>query len=129
MEFQDQKPIYRQIADFILDNVLTKVLKPGDRIQSVRDMAKEVEVNPNTVARTYSFLNDEGIIENKRGVGYFIGEEAFAKTRSLKRTEFIREQLPVFYHNMQLLDISIEELQQLFEDLPEQTIPVNVQKD
>lgn len=119
MEFQDQKPIYRQIADFILDQILTKVLQPGDRIQSVRDLAKEVEVNPNTVVRSYSFLSDEGVIQNKRGVGYFISAEAFAKTRALKRSEFIEEQLPLFYHNMQLLGIDLEELEQLIQDLPD----------
>ena len=119
MEFQDQKPIYRQIADFILDQILTKVLQPGDRIQSVRDLAKEVEVNPNTVVRSYSFLSDEGVIQNKRGVGYFISAEAFAKTRALKRSEFIEEQLPLFYRNMQLLGIDLEELEQLIQDLPD----------
>ena len=62
MKFKNQKSIYRQIADFILDSILEGQISPGERIQSVREMASEVQVNPNTVMRTYNFLSDKEII-------------------------------------------------------------------
>jgi DNA-binding transcriptional regulator YhcF (GntR family) len=56
MNFVKQKGIYMQIADYILDNILAKKLKQGDKIQSVREMAADVQVNPNTIMRTFNFL-------------------------------------------------------------------------
>ncbi len=119
MQFQDPKPIYRQIADFILENILSEVLKPGDRVRSVRALAKEIEVNPNTVVRSYNYLNEVGVIENKRGVGYFISSAAASTAKTIKRKEFIENQLPTIYHNMELLGIELTELEELFNDIPE----------
>ena len=67
-----------------------------DRIASVREFAVEIEVNPNTVMRAYSYLQDEGIIYNKRGIGYFVGEESMEKVMSLKKNDFIKKELPHF---------------------------------
>ena len=115
MEFKTQKPIYRQIADFILENVLSGTWKGGERIQSVREMAASVEVNPNTVMRSYTFLNEEGIIYNRRGIGYFLQEDAAEKAHQYKKALFVKEELPDFFEMMDLLKINFQELQSLYE--------------
>lgn len=85
MNFKKPKAIYMQIADYICESILAAELKGGDRIQSVREMAAQVEVNPNTVARTFTYLQEKEIIFNKRGVGYFVAEDALEKTKVLKK--------------------------------------------
>ena len=72
MEFDQHKPIYLQIADAICERILTGQWPEGDRIPSVRECGVSLEVNPNTVARSYDELSTEGIIHNKRGIGYFV---------------------------------------------------------
>ncbi|MCB0630034.1 MAG: GntR family transcriptional regulator [Saprospiraceae bacterium] len=117
MEFKPQKPIYRQIADYILEHIISGELKAGDRLQSVRDMAAEVEVNPNTVVRTFNFLSEEGIIYNQRGIGYFIAENAPEKAYNFQKKIFIQEELPELFRNMDLLRIDFNELQELHQKL------------
>lgn len=114
MKFKNQKAIYRQIADHILENILAKQLKAGDRMQSVRELAKEVQVNPNTVVRTFNFLSDKEIIFNQRGIGYFLSENAFERTQALKKEAFVKEQLPELFKNMNLLGITFEELREFY---------------
>ena len=76
MDFPGDKPIYLQIAKIIMENILSETCKGGEKIPSVRELAVTSEVNPNTIMRTYSFLQDADIIINKRGIGYFIAEDA-----------------------------------------------------
>jgi GntR family transcriptional regulator len=114
MEFKEQKPIYRQIADYLLELILTETLSAGDRIQSVRELAKEVQVNPNTVMRTYSFLSEANIIYNQRGIGYFVAEQALDLSRNLKKVEFVKEKLPGLMKTIQLLGIGLDELEGLY---------------
>ncbi|MEL6944761.1 MAG: GntR family transcriptional regulator [Bacteroidota bacterium] len=114
MQFKNQKAIYRQIADSILENILAKRLCEGDRMQSVRDLAKEVQVNPNTVMRTFTYLSEQGVIVNQRGIGYFVADDALQKTQNLKKTDFVKEQLPELFKTMHLLNISFEELQHFY---------------
>jgi len=114
MVFIGQKPIFLQIADYILTNILTGVIAPNERIPSVRDMAQEIEVNPNTVARAYSFLSDEGIIQNQRGIGYFVSKDALANTRRIRIKEFMEEQLPQIFENMKILNISMEDIEKQY---------------
>ena len=102
-----------QIADYISDNILEAKLKEGDRIPSVREMASQVEVNPNTVARTYSYLQEKEIIFNKRGVGYFIAADALVKTRDLKKDAFLKQYLPDFLKMIKLLDLNLKDIEKL----------------
>jgi GntR family transcriptional regulator len=74
-EFNSSKPIYLQLADTINRLIVSKELKAGERLQSVRDMALTYNVNPNTVQRTYSELEREGILETRRGQGTFVTED------------------------------------------------------
>lgn len=108
MDFKNDKAIYLQIQDHFLDNILHNKWANGERIPSVRDMAQEVEVNPNTVLRTYNMLQEMEIIYNKRGRGYFLAEGAQAKTLEIKRQSFLNDTLPEFFYSMDLLGLDFE---------------------
>ena len=78
MKFQSSKAIFIQLAERICDGILQKRFAPGEKLPAIREYAMEVEVNPNTLVRTYNHLQDQGIITMKRGIGYFVNEEASA---------------------------------------------------
>lgn len=110
MDFKKQKGIYEQIAERILFDILLGILNEGDRISSVRDMAQELQVNPNTVMRAYTYLNDEDIIQTQRGVGYFITDNAKSTARKILKQEFFENQLPDVLNIMKILEIGKEEI-------------------
>ena len=110
MEFREDQAIYLQIADHFFENILLEKWKPGDRIPSVREMAVNIEVNPNTVMRTFTYLQDKGIIYNKRGIGYFVADDGLEKTLVLKKEDFVNRELPKVFKAMQLLNLSIDDL-------------------
>jgi GntR family transcriptional regulator len=110
MEFGDSNAIYLQIADQVCENILLEKWRPGDRIPSVREMAVSIEVNPNTVLRTFTYLQEKGIIFNKRGIGYFVSEDGFLKTRALRKENFINHELPGFFKAMGLLNLTVEDV-------------------
>ncbi len=114
MQFADQRSIYLQIADLICDTILAGDLPDGERVSSVREMASSIEVNPNTVQRSFSFLQDQGILDNKRGIGYFISQDAYQKVKSMKRDQFIKEEIPQLFRTMELLGIDFDDLQTIF---------------
>ena len=89
MEFNSNKAIYLQISDMICEQILSGALAADDRIPSVREYGASVGVNPNTVMRTYEKLTNEGIIYNKRGIGYFISAEAKDIVLENNRKEFL----------------------------------------
>ena len=110
MDFKKQKPIYLQIADRLMEQVLAGQLKVDDRLPSVRDVAASMGVNPNTVMRTFEFLQNEEIIYNRRGVGYFVGADAKERILAEMRREFLEEELPYIRQRMKTLGIAFEEL-------------------
>ena len=109
MEFRNPQSIYLQIADYICENILLGKWKDGEKIPSVRDLAVSIEVNPNTVMRTYTYLQEKGIIHNQRGIGYFINGDSYENTLKLKRQEFIDVELNRVFKSMEMLGISQEE--------------------
>jgi GntR family transcriptional regulator len=115
MQFSSKQSIYLQISDYICENILEKTWQEGDRIPSIREMAVSVEVNPNTVMRSYAHLQDQGIIENQRGIGYFVSTGGYEETRRMKTKEFVEQELPRVFRMMQLIDMSIEDLRQQYE--------------
>lgn len=115
MEFTDNQAIYLQIADFICANILQKQWLEGEKIPSIRDIAVKVEVNPNTAMRTYSYLQEQGIIFNKRGLGYFVAEHGYQKTMELKRMQLLREDLPKMFRMLDLVDLSFEDLRKHYQ--------------
>ncbi|MEQ9263392.1 MAG: GntR family transcriptional regulator [Owenweeksia sp.] len=110
MEFKDNQAIYLQIADLFCEKILMGQWQPEDRIPSVREMAVYTEVNPNTVMRTFTYLQEKGIIFNKRGIGYFVSEDGFDKTKALRKNDFIGQELPRLFREMELLNISLDDL-------------------
>lgn len=114
MEFKDNQAIYLQIADHVCEYILLEKWKPGDRIPSVREMAINIEVNPNTVMRTFNYLQDKEIIFNKRGIGYFVSEYGLEKTKALRKEDFVNHELPRFFKEMSLLHLTIEDLNNFY---------------
>ena len=110
MEFGNDKAIYLQITDHFCENILLEKWKAGDRIPSVREIAVNIEVNPNTVMRTFTYLQDKGIIFNKRGIGYFVVEDGLEKTRALRKEDFINTELPRFFKAMSLLHFTMDDV-------------------
>lgn len=114
MNFKESRPIYLQIAERIMDEILQNVYEESDRIPSVREYAAEVEVNANTVARSFDYLQTREIIFNKRGIGYFVANGAKDTIRALRKKEFVEESLPELFRKMALLDISIDDVNTLY---------------
>lgn len=114
MNFNNNKPIFVQIADLICRRVLEDIYLPEQRIPSVRELAVEMEVNPNTVMRTFEKLQQNNIIYNKRGVGYFISTGAKTEIYRQRHASFIEEDIPEFFNEMSLLGISFEKLSQAY---------------
>ena len=117
MEFKDTQAIYLQIVDWMCDNIVKEKWKSDERIPSVRELGILLEVNPNTVMRAYECLQNQHIIYNKRGLGFFVSEDASVRITERKRTEFIGQVLPEFFRQMKLLDISWEVIHCEFEKL------------
>ncbi len=111
MEFRDNKAIYLQIAEYVCEHILLGKWKVDEKVPSVRELAVELEVNPNTVMRTYDLLQNRNIINNKRGVGFFVADEALANVKSYRKTQFMDEELPVVFRNVYLLNIGFDELE------------------
>lgn len=111
MEFSNNKSIYLQICDAICEQILTGALKPDERILSVREYGAEIGVNPNTIMRSYEKLTVDGIIYNKRGIGYFISADARETVLAAQRKEFLENELPQIRRRMKLLGITPEMLE------------------
>jgi len=115
MKFRKQRAIYLQIGDYLCENILRRTYVPGDKIPSVREMAVSVEVNPNTVMRTYTDLQQKGILFNQRGIGFFVADDAVEKILGMKRREFFKADLPNFFKTIKLLNLQYEDLQELYQ--------------
>ncbi|MEE9308355.1 MAG: GntR family transcriptional regulator [Spirochaetia bacterium] len=116
MEFRQNQAIYLQIADHISERILSGTWKEGERIPSIREMSESIEVNPNTVMRSYGYLQNLDIIYNQRGIGYFVAEDAYDKTLEQKKRSFIRRELPRIFRTMDLLHLTCEDLKVLYEE-------------
>lgn len=114
MNFSENQPIYQQISDYFCNQILKKEWDSEDRLPSVREIAVQLEVNPNTALRAYHYLQEMEIIYNKRGVGYFVAFNAYEKVLNLKREEFINHELPSFFQKMNLLGFSYPDLEDLY---------------
>jgi GntR family transcriptional regulator len=114
MEFKDNEAIYLQIAAFVSDNILSGKWPAEQKIPSVRDLAIELEVNPNTVMRSYEFLQNQEVIYNKRGLGLFVAPDGFDKVKAYRKERFIQQDLPGVFRNMYLLDVKEADMQEWY---------------
>ena len=110
MIFTNDKAIYIQMADRLCDEILSGVYKDDDRIPSVREYAVLLEVNTNTAVKAYDELARANIIYNKRGLGYFVTKGAKKQILKERKNEFMKERLPELFRQMQLLDITLEDV-------------------
>lgn len=116
MEFKETKPIYLQVAERIEDEILSGVYAEEERIPSVREYAVAMEVNVNTIVRSYERLQGCGVIYNRRGLGYFVSPNAKQTILTMRRAVFLNEELDDFFRRAALLGISSEELGGKYED-------------
>ena len=110
MTFSNDKPIYIQMADRLMDEILSGKYKDDDRIPSVREYSVLLEVNTNTAVKAYEQLAREEIIYNKRGLVYFVTKGAKKQILKARKQEFMKERLPELFRQMRLLDISISDI-------------------
>jgi GntR family transcriptional regulator len=117
--------IYLQIADYICEKILLKEWAAEDKVPSVRELAIQLEVNPNTVMRTYDFLKQQDIIYDKRGIGYFVTPQAYKSAVAYRKTEFLEKELPTVYRTMNMLGLEPEDLAKGFEKFKKQYTAYN----
>lgn len=110
IEWSDGTPIYRQLKERIIAMLLDGVLKPGDALPSVRQVAAEYRLNPITVSRAYQELADEALVEKRRGLGMYVTEGAPEKLLASERERFLREEWPAVLERIQRLGLSLEQL-------------------
>ena len=116
MKFKESKSIYLQIADRICDEILQGQYKEEERIPSVREYAATVEVNANTVVRSFDYLQSQDIIYNKRGLGYFVSQGGRERILQVRKEVFLKEELPEFFRQLKTLGISIKEIEKMYEE-------------
>lgn len=115
MVFKDgARAIYLQIADKICDDIITGAVKPRERIPSVREYAAAMQVNANTMMRTYDYLSGEGVIFNRRGVGFFVEDGACERIREMRQKAFFGGEIQEIFHRINLLGITPEQLTELY---------------
>jgi GntR family transcriptional regulator len=120
MQFRASQAIYLQIADYVCEKILLKEWVQGERIPSVRELAVQLEVNPNTVMRTYEFLQQEQVVFNQRGIGFFTAADAIRKATGYFRESFIEKDLPQVFRSLYLLGMEPEELKPGYEKYKQQ---------
>lgn len=104
--------IYIQLADRLCDEILAGHYKADERIPSVREYAVQLEVNTNTAVKAYDQLSRDGIIYNRRGLGYYVSQDARTRIRHQRRATFFKELLPEVFRHMRMLGIDISEIEQ-----------------
>ena len=116
MQFNNNgQAIYLQIVDFICEKILLDEYKAEDKVPSVRELAMQLEVNPNTVARAYELLKSQQLIFDKRGIGYFISEEAKSIALAYRKQEFAVKELPALFRIMFMLGMEPKDLSPAYE--------------
>jgi|SRR5688500_19055680 GntR family transcriptional regulator len=110
IQWSDGAPIYRQLKERVIAMMLDGVLKPGDALPSVRQVAAEYQLNPITVSRAYQELADEALVEKRRGLGMYVTEEAAKKLLFNERERFLREEWPLVLERIMRLGLTPQEL-------------------
>jgi len=119
MEFKNNKPIFQQIAEHLCDEIMLGRYPEGERLPSVREYAAEVEVNVNTLVRSYDWLSQKDIIFNRRGMGYYVSQGATEKIRQNLREAFFQEMLPEVMQQMKKLEITVEDVEKAMKSCTE----------
>ena len=110
MIFNNDKAIYLQIADRLCDEILAGHFIEDERIPSVREYAVTLQVNTNTAVKAYDELARDGIIYNKRGLGYFVTKCAAQEIMKTRKADFVKNTLPEMFRQMKLLGITMDDI-------------------
>lgn len=110
IQWSEGAPIYRQLKERVVAMLLDGLLKPGDPLPSVRQVAAEYQLNPITVSRAYQELADESLVEKRRGLGMYVIEGASEKLLASERERFLRDEWPLVLERIQRLGLSPDEL-------------------
>jgi GntR family transcriptional regulator len=110
VQWNDTTPIYLQLKERVVAMMLDGVLKPGDALPSVRQVAADFQLNPITVSRAYQELADESLVEKRRGLGMYVTEGAPEKLLASERERFLREEWPAMLVRIERLGLSAEML-------------------
>jgi GntR family transcriptional regulator len=109
-QWDESQPIYRQLRDRVVAMMLEGVLKEGEPLPSVRQVAAEYRLNPLTVLKAYQQLADEGLVDKRRGLGMFVAPNAGAALMKDERTRFLETDWPKIRATIQRLGLSTETL-------------------
>ena len=109
-DWHDNTPIYRQLKSRVVEMMLDGLLKPGDALPSVRQVAADYQLNPITVSRAYQELADEELVEKRRGLGMYVTDGAPEKLLASERERFITIEWPAVVERMRRLGLSAKEL-------------------
>lgn len=109
-EWNDTEPIYRQLRDRVVAMILDEVLKEGDALPSVRNVAAEYRVNPLTVLKSYQQLVDDGLVESRRGRGMFVNAGARSLLLQAERDRFLNEEWPRIREKVRRLGLDAGDL-------------------
>ncbi|KQW87078.1 GntR family transcriptional regulator [Massilia sp. Root418] len=114
--WNDNTPIYRQLKERVLGMMLDGLLKPGDALPSVRQVAADYQLNPITVSKAYQELVDESLVEKRRGLGMYVTEGAHEKLLASERERFVREEWPAMVERIRRLGLDLEQLLRAAQD-------------
>jgi len=108
--WNDSTPIYRQLRDRVVAMILDGVLKQGDALPSVRQVAADFQINPITVSKAYQELVDENLVEKRRGLGMYVTEGARSALMKSERERFLSEEWPTLYARLTRLGLTLDQL-------------------
>lgn len=112
----DNRPIYVRLADQICDRILLDEYRKLERIPSVREYAVSQQVNPATAARAFEILERQGVIFNKRGLGFFVAESAVEIIRNMRLENLLGEESELFFSRLALLQVSPDQLKEMYSE-------------
>ena len=110
MNYSETTTIHMQIVEYVCEQIVLQQWNTVSRIPSVRELGVALQVNPNTVLRSYDYLQTNQIVINKRGIGYFVTSDAVNRVVTLRKERFFQTEIPNLAKTLKLLNISIEEL-------------------
>lgn len=124
MKFNEDRPIFEQIALLLEDRILAGSFSENSRLPSARELAASLEVNPNTASRALQLLADTGLAYAERGAGYYVASGAAEKIRTVRKERFFNEEMPRFFSIMKSLSIQFDELAQRWTTFSQERIAV-----
>ncbi|MGI2879793.1 GntR family transcriptional regulator [Vibrio furnissii] len=111
-EWQDNQPIFRQLADKITEQILQGIWPEGEALPSVRTVSADLKINHLTVMKGYQLLVGEGLVEKRRGQGMFVASGALSQLRTQQRQQFLEQQIPQIAATLAQLDMSLDDFMQ-----------------